>query len=138
VRFNQQLARETEGRALDPALLREGVTAVLSDSSKGLYFLAESGGVVVGQLMITFEWSDWRNGNFWWIQSVYVEQSFRRKGVFTSLHSYLRQVAAGQKNVCGLRLYVEKENESAKRAYERIGLHGSHYEMWEIDFVLTP
>jgi GNAT superfamily N-acetyltransferase len=135
-RFNSLMAEETEGRSLDPQRLREGVEALLSDPLKGIYFLAESEGAILGQLMITCEWSDWRNGNFWWIQSVYVEKESRARGVFKALYHHVHRIARADKTVCGLRLYVEKQNEGAARAYEQLGMKKAHYEMYEIDFVL--
>jgi GNAT superfamily N-acetyltransferase len=116
--------------------LHKGVEALLSDPSKGIYFLAESEGVILGQLMITYEWSDWRNGNFWWIQSVYVKKESRARGVFKTLFDHVHRIARADKSVCGLRLYVEKRNEGAARAYEQLGMKKAHYEMYEIDFVL--
>ncbi|MEK6757433.1 MAG: GNAT family N-acetyltransferase [Bacteroidota bacterium] len=135
-RFNSLMAQETEGRTLDSQRLLEGVEALLRDPSKGIYYLAESQGAAAGQLMITYEWSDWRNGNFWWIQSVYVEKDFRGKGVFKTLYHHVRQLARADKTVCGLRLYVERQNERAQRAYEQLGMKKAHYEMYELDFVL--
>jgi GNAT superfamily N-acetyltransferase len=135
-RFNTLMAEETEGRSLDPQRLHKGVEALLSDPSKGIYFLAESEGVILGQLMITYEWSDWRNGNFWWIQSVYVKKESRARGVFKTLFDYVHRIARADKTVCGLRLYVEKQNEGAARAYEQLRMKKAHYEMYEIDFVL--
>src|SRR5262245_58293927 len=102
--FNRRLAEETEGKALDAAVLAAGVAAVLADPARGLYFLAESGGEVAGQLMLTFEWSDWRNGWMWWIQSVYVRKDFRRQGVFRALYEYLERAARQDLGVVGLRL----------------------------------
>ncbi|TSA15841.1 GNAT family N-acetyltransferase [bacterium] len=135
-RFNSLMAAETENKMLDQALLQKGVEAILSDPSKGLYFLAEADGAVVGQTMITYEWSDWRNGTFWWIQSVYVTQEGRGKGVFKSLYEYILSLARSQTNVCGLRLYVEENNTRARQTYERLGMKESHYRMYELDFVL--
>jgi GNAT superfamily N-acetyltransferase len=135
-KFNAQMALETEHRALDHARLRSGVEAVLRDPTKGSYFVAEVTGTVVGQLMITFEWSDWRNGTFWWIQSVYVTEDHRGKGVFKALFRFIEQEAKKRKDVCGIRLYVEKDNERAKKTYERVGMDKTAYELLEIDFVL--
>ncbi|MFN0166538.1 MAG: N-acetyltransferase family protein [Bryobacteraceae bacterium] len=133
--FNAAMARETEKLELKPEVLLAGVTAVLADETKGYYFVAEHDGRVIGQAMITFEWSDWRHANFWWLQSVYVHQEYRERGVFTSLYRHIfdESKAAG---ACGLRLYVEKENERARCAYERLGLRRAHYDLYEIDFVL--
>lgn len=136
VRFNSRLAEETEDLSLDQPRLRSGIEALLLDPSKGLYFLAVQDGIPVGQLMITYEWSDWRNGTFWWIQSVYVEKSARGSGVFQSLYEYVRALAHKRRDVSGIRLYVDKSNDRAKRTYERLGMKLSHYEMFELDFVL--
>ena len=135
-RFNTLLAIETEQITLDQDRLRKGVEALLHDSTKGFYILAEMNDVVVGQLMITFEWSDWRNGVFWWIQSVYVEKAARGTGVFNALFDHIHTLAKSSEDVCGLRLYVEKKNARAKQTYERLAMHSSHYEMYEMDFVL--
>jgi GNAT superfamily N-acetyltransferase len=136
VRFNLLIAEETEKLQLDSELLRKGVEAILSDPSKGVYFLAESDGKAVGQLMITYEWSDWRNGTFWWIQSVYVDRLHRGKGVFRSLYQHIYDLASRRSDVCGLRLYVESQNERARHTYEQLGIKKARYEMYEIDFVL--
>jgi len=135
-RFNSLMAAETENKMLDQTLLQKGVEAILSDPSKGIYFLAEADGAVVGQTMITYEWSDWRNGTFWWIQSVYVTQEGRGKGVFKSLYEYILSLARSRTDVCGLRLYVEENNTRARQTYERLGMKESHYRMYELDFVL--
>jgi len=135
-RFNALLASETEQISLDQDRLLKGVEALLRDSTKGFYVVAESKNVIVGQLMITYEWSDWRNGVFWWIQSVYVEKAFRGTGVFKMLFDHIHSLAISSPDVCGLRLYVEKRNVRAKQTYERLAMHSSHYEMYEMDFVL--
>ena len=135
VRFNSLLAAETENKSLDQVLLRQGVEALLGNPSKGLYFLAELDGTVVGQTMITYEWSDWRNGTFWWIQSVYVAKEARGTGVFKALFEHIHALAAGQPDVCGLRLYVDENNAGARQTYERLGMKHSHYRMFEMDFV---
>ncbi len=132
-RFNALMGDETEGKQLDGAILEKGVNAILTDASKGVYYVAEMNGLVVGQLMITYEWSDWRNANFWWIQSVYVEKEFRELGVFKSLFEHVRSLAESRSDVCGIRLYVEKGNERAQKAYERLGMSRSHYEMFELE-----
>ncbi len=134
--FNQSIAKETENLALDRQRLLKGVQALLSDPKKGCYYLAEVDGRVVGQLMITFEWSDWRNGNFWWIQSVYVHKEYRMMGVFTSLYRYVLELARKRGDVSGLRLYVDHENKRAQQTYENLGMKPTRYEMREIDFVL--
>ena len=134
--FNARLAQETEGRTLDRTLLRRGVSALLQDPAKGLYFLAIEGGSPVGQLMITTEWSDWRCGTFWWIQSVYVKSEERGKGVFRRLYDHVLAEARRQGDVVGLRLYVDRHNSAAQATYERLGMTKSDYEMYELDFVL--
>jgi GNAT superfamily N-acetyltransferase len=131
--FNLRLARETEDLHLDPARVAEGVAALLKDPAKGRYYVAEVDGVVVGQLMITYEWSDWRNGNLWWIQSVYVKEQFRRLGVFRALFDYLRELARKQQNVRALRLYMHADNVRARRSYERLGMTHTKYEVFEMD-----
>ncbi len=135
-RFNTLMAEETEHITLDQERLKEGVAALLRDPSRGIYYLAEVDHVVVGQMMITCEWSDWRNGTFWWIQSVYVESGARGSGVFRALFDHVHSLAKLRNDVCGLRLYVERSNDRAKRTYSRHGMHPSHYEMFEMDFVL--
>ena len=135
-RFNRAMALETERRKLSPQRVLRGVKALLADPAKGAYFVAESGKEVIGQLLITYEWSDWRNGNFWWIQSVYVAPAWRGRGVFKVLHAHIEQLAMKRKDVCGLRLYVDGDNTKAKEVYARLGLQATHYELWETDFVL--
>ncbi len=132
--FNSRLAWETEKFKLDPQTIQRGVRAVLRDAAKGIYFVTEHEGKVVGQLLITYEWSDWRNGNFWWIQSVYVAAEFRQSGVFRSLFAQIQKLAKARRDVCGLRLYVEKNNRRAQRAYERLGMKHAHYEVYETSF----
>jgi GNAT superfamily N-acetyltransferase len=132
--FNLRLALETEDLRLDPNCVSAGVQALLSDASKGVYYVAELSGVVAGQVMITYEWSDWRNGNIWWIQSVYVKQEFRRMGVFRELFKHLETIARRQKEVRSLRLYMHAENSAARRSYENLGMHRTHYEVFELEF----
>ena len=134
--FNTLMAKETESIGLDSARLRLGVESVLRDPSKGVYYVAEADGGVVGQTLITYEWSDWWNGTFWWIQSVYVQQEYRGKGVFKALFNHILSLANKDKAVCGVRLYVEKHNRRAQQTYERLGMKKTHYEMYEMDFVL--
>ena len=128
--FNIRMAIETEKLALDPSIIFPGVRAVFVDPSRGQYFVAEIRGSVVGCLMITHEWSDWRNGDIWWIQSVYVHADFRRKGVFGALYRHVEQVARAAGAV-GLRLYMEEENASAQATYERMGMRLTHYRVLE-------
>jgi GNAT superfamily N-acetyltransferase len=138
VNANARLAVETEGRRLSPTRLKAGVRALLRDKSKGAYFIAEVGAEIAGQLLITREWSDWRNGHFWWIQSVYVVEKFRGEGVFRALFKHVHALAKAKADVCGLRLYMEAENARARRAYERLGLKQTHYQIFEMDFVMKP
>ena len=135
--FNALMALETEQRNLDHETLRRGVEAVLSNPSKGTYYIAELDGTVVGQLLITYEWSDWRNGMFWWIQSVYVREEYRNKGIFKTLFRHVESESKRHSGVAGLRLYVEKENTKAKQTYERLSMKKTPYEIYEIDYVLT-
>lgn len=131
--FNLRLAWETEQLRLDPARVRRGVRALLRDPAKGTYFVAEASGTIAGQLMITYEWSDWRNADFWWIQSVYVAAEFRQKGVFRALYQHVKTLCDSRKEVCGLRLYVEVENQRAQRAYLNLGMHESRYQFFEYE-----
>ncbi len=135
--FNARLAWETEHRRLNSARVQRGVVALLKDPAKGTYFVAEEKGAIIGQLLITPEWSDWRNGDFWWIQSVYVVPEFRRRGVFCALFSQVRKRAKSRRNICGLRLYVETANYRAQRTYRQLGMHSAPYKIFEMDFVLN-
>ena len=115
------MAKETEGKILDENVVRDGVKAVLDNQLKGFYLLAENdegNKIIVGQLMITFEWSDWRNCNIWWIQSVYVGKKFRNRQVFFQLFNTVAEMALSEKNVGMLRLYVREDNNLAKQVYE--------------------
>ena len=129
--FNQLMALETEGKELDRDIVSAGVEAALKDPTKAWYFLAHEGEEVVGQLMITFEWSDWRNGWIWWIQSVYVRSDTRRRGVFRALFDHIRTAAVQTPGIAGIRLYVEQDNEIAQRTYERLGLDATGYLVME-------
>lgn len=140
VRFSAAMALETEGRRLDESRLRQGTQAVLDFPARGFYTVAELTGrsprLVVGQLLVTFEWSDWRNAAFWWIQSVYVDSAWRRQGVYRRMHEGILGQARQQGDVCGVRLYVEGENAVAKTVYAKVGLNASSYHVFEEDFVL--
>ena len=142
IAFSAAMAWETEQRRLDETRLREGTQALLNTPSLGFFMVAEvresERRVVVGQLMITYEWSDWRNGVFWWIQSVYVDPAWRRQGVFRRMHEAVMASAKAASNVCGVRLYVEQDNQTAQAVYQRLGLAPSAYRVYEQDFVLTP
>ena len=131
VRFNRAMALETENKELPEAIVDPGVRAVFEKPDRGFYVVAECAKEIVAALMITFEWSDWRNANFWWIQSVYVSPSFRRKGVYRRLYEFVRERARDEGGVCGFRLYVEKENTAAQRVYESLGMSASNYLMYE-------
>ncbi|NNE90598.1 MAG: GNAT family N-acetyltransferase [Verrucomicrobiales bacterium] len=135
VEFNTRLATETEDHNLDREILTAGVGALLEDSSRGQYFVAESPeGEVIGQLMFTFEWSDWRNGQFWWLQSVYVRPDSRKHGVFSALLAHVTELAERDPDVCGIRLYVEKENIAAQSTYRARGFIQPNYEVMENEF----
>ncbi len=140
VEFNRAMALETENRRLDLSTLRQGIHAFLENSGYGSYIVAElpedTSRKPVGQLMITYEWSDWRNGVFWWIQSVYVAPERRGKGVFRALYDHILAKAKTDPKVCGIRLYVERENRSAQTVYQRVGLVPSVYTVYEQDFML--
>ncbi|MBU0616690.1 MAG: GNAT family N-acetyltransferase [Planctomycetes bacterium] len=131
---NAAMALETEGRRLDPETLRTGVRRVLADPTRGVYYLAEIDGRVVGQLLITKEWSDWRDGWFWWIQSVFVAPEARRTGVYRVLHEHAVAEARRAGDVCGIRLYTEQGNTRAQQVYERMGMKRSAYVMYEADW----
>ncbi|HLW63758.1 MAG TPA: GNAT family N-acetyltransferase [Gemmataceae bacterium] len=131
VEFNRRLAEESEDVKLDVAILGPGVSAVLADSSKGRYYVAEENGEVIGQLMITYEWSDWRNGWIWWLQSVYVSADARGKGVFRAILEYTLKQAESENNVVLMRLYVEKENHAAQATYQRLGFEEMHFHLYQ-------
>jgi GNAT superfamily N-acetyltransferase len=133
--FNITMAFETEHLVLERARVLQGVKAVLDDATKGRYIVAEIDGHVAGQLMVTYEWSDWRNGMFWWIQSVYVDKPYRGRKLFKLLYEHIKREAL-ESHACGLRLYVEEENHVAQRTYAKLGLCLTPYEMMEEDFVL--
>ena len=135
VEFNARLAQETEGVDLDKDRLRAGVAALLSDRSLGRYFIAESESGPAAQLALSYEWSDWRNGMFWWLQSVYVRPEYRRLGVLRALYGHVLELAR-HRGVCGIRLYVEKENHNAQEAYRQLGMARAVFQMYEVDFVI--
>lgn len=132
-RYNYNLAYETENKILNMNILTKGVEAIIKDENKGIYHVCEINGEVVGQIMYTFEWSDWRNGAFLWIQSVYVNKEFRGMGVFKALYKFIRDIADNDNNICGIRLYVEKENTIAKKTYKNIGMKECNYYIYEYD-----
>jgi ribosomal protein S18 acetylase RimI-like enzyme len=136
VLFCAAMAKETEERELNLPRLRKGVKAVLQSRDRGFYLVAESSSGIIGQLLITYEWSDWRNGVFWWIQSVYVEPAHRLQGVYGRLHQHVLKEARARRDVCGVRLYVEQANRAAQAAYARLGMVVTPYRVFEEDFVL--
>lgn len=147
VRCNAAMALETEAKTLDDETLRAGIVAGLTDAGKARYFIAmhdatlagaETIGVPVGTLMLTTEWSDWRNGDWWWIQSVYVMPDHRRKGVYAALYRHVEQAARDTDGVIGLRLYVEKENQNAQATYSALGMRDTGYRLFESEFMLSP
>lgn len=125
------MALETEHKQLDPATVEAGIRAVLDEPGRGAYLVAEHHGEAAGTLMLTYEWSDWRNGDWWWIQSVYVAPSHRRQGVYAALYRHVHARAEMTPRVCGLRLYVERDNAAAQRTYERLGMVDAGYRMYE-------
>lgn len=137
-RFSAAMALETERRTLDPIRLRQGTMTVLQEPHHGTFYVAEllNDHQIVGQLLVTYEWSDWRNAQFWWIQSVYVDPQWRRRGVYRAMHTATLAAARTRPNVCGIRLYVEQDNAVAQSVYKAMKLHPTRYAMWEVDFVL--
>ncbi len=132
--FQQAMAAETEDKGLDPDRLRAGIGYLLEHPDEGFYLLAEADGEPAGSLMVTYEWSDWRNGRFWWIQSVFVAQAYRRRGVYSALHETVRRRAREDPQGCGIRLYVEKDNVGAQRTYQALGMTQTHYRFYEEEF----
>lgn len=134
--FNSAMAHETEGKTLNIETVQAGARGLLAQPQYGFYLLAESKGEVVGSLMITYEWSDWRNGVFWWVQSVYVLPNWRGQGVYRALHEEtLRRAVKAQ--ACGIRLYVEQDNQNARAVYQRLGMEETPYRLYETTFELT-
>ncbi|HDQ41083.1 MAG TPA: GNAT family N-acetyltransferase [Desulfonatronum sp.] len=134
VRFNLQMAKETEDIRLLPEVLAAGVESVLRNPALGFYLVAEIRGKIVGSLMVTTEWSDWRNGTFWWIQSVYVAPKSRRRGIFRALYNEVRERAKKSAKVCGCRLYVERDNAVAQATYASLGMTETKYKLLEEQF----
>ncbi|MEE1288630.1 MAG: GNAT family N-acetyltransferase [Bacteroidaceae bacterium] len=130
VRFQADMAMESEGTTLDREKLAKGVTAAINDESKGIYLVARAGGKAIGSLMLTREWSDWNNQWYWWIQSVYVMPEYRKKGVYKAMYATLKQMAR-ESGVAQIRLYADKTNLPAQQVYRRLGMEESHYLMFE-------
>jgi GNAT superfamily N-acetyltransferase len=128
--FQQKMAWETEKMHLTPEIVTKGVNAVFEDHTRGEYFVAESDGRVVASLLITYEWSDWRDCNVWWFQSVYVIPEFRRQGIFRKMYTHIRKLVEEQ-GIAGLRLYVETKNDRARKTYEALGMSSGHYSFYE-------
>ncbi|HEV8657184.1 MAG TPA: GNAT family N-acetyltransferase [Thermoanaerobaculia bacterium] len=131
VDFQIAMAAETEDFALDRKICARGVDAVFADRSLGRYFVADADSKLIASLMITPEWSDWRNGVVWWIQSVYVRPEYRRRGVYAGLYQYVKRIAEGDESVKGIRLYVDRRNAAAQEVYRRLGMNGEHYQVFE-------
>jgi ribosomal protein S18 acetylase RimI-like enzyme len=130
VQFQADMAMESEGCVLDKEKVIKGVTAAMLDDSKGIYWVAKYEGRTIGSLMITREWSDWNNEWYWWIQSVYVTPEYRKQGVYKAMYQKVKD-AAKENNVSQIRLYADKTNLSAQKAYQSLGMHESHYLMFE-------
>jgi ribosomal protein S18 acetylase RimI-like enzyme len=131
VEFNRAMALETEGKNLVLEIITKGVANLLAQPQRGFYVVAEVSGVSAGSLMITTEWSDWRDGDFWWIQSVYVKPEFRKLGVYRAMYAFVQLLAAEKPKVCGFRLYVERENFTAQKTYASLGMQETHYNIFE-------
>lgn len=129
--FQVKMALETESIHLDKATVLKGVAAVFNDNSLGQYFIAKDDNKVIASLMITYEWSDWRNTKVWWIQSVFVLPEYRRKGVFSQFYQHIKELVKEDGSVGGLRLYVDKTNISAQNTYIKVGMNGEHYQLFE-------
>jgi ribosomal protein S18 acetylase RimI-like enzyme len=131
VTFNRAMALETEGKNLILEVITRGVANLLAQPQRGFYVIAEIDGAKAGSLMITNEWSDWRDGDFWWIQSVYVKPEFRKLGVYRAMYAFVQSMAMEKPNVCGFRLYVERENVNAQKTYVSLGMQETHYNIYE-------
>ncbi|MEM9173341.1 MAG: N-acetyltransferase [Pseudomonadota bacterium] len=131
---NADMAMETEDKPLDHETLLAGVKALLADPARGRYWIAERDGQFAGQIMVTTEWSDWRNGFFWWVQSVYIAAAHRRQGIYSALYDVVKTAADARGDVCGIRLYVEVENNAAIATYQALGMHDAGYRMFEVVF----
>jgi GNAT superfamily N-acetyltransferase len=129
--FQLRLARETESLELNASTLEKGMQAMFHDPSKGQYYVAEDQREVIGCFMLTYEWSDWRNGTVWWLQSVYVKDAYRKNGVFKSMYNYVMGNIQTNPSIIGLRLYVDKSNAQAQQVYAAMGMNGDHYTLYE-------
>jgi len=131
VNFQVAMALETENLVLDKATVQQGVAAVFADVNKGTYYVAEIDGQIAGSLLITYEWSEWRNGTVWWIQSVYIDHKYRGKGVYKAMYTYLKNIVSTDDTLKGIRLYVEKTNTRAIEVYKALGMTDQHYNLFE-------
>ena len=129
--FNIKMAQETEGVELKPDVIEAGVAAMIDNPQMGFYLVVELDNGIQASLMITSEWSDWRNGTFWWIQSVYVRPHYRRQGLYRELYARVRELAEQEPSVCGFRLYVERENRAAQQTYSALGMEQTDYRIFE-------
>jgi ribosomal protein S18 acetylase RimI-like enzyme len=129
--FQKMMAKETENLELNDNIVKKGVKAVFENPEKGKYYVAEENGVVVASLLTTYEWSDWRNGTVLWIQSVYVMPDFRKSGVFKKMYSHIQEIVNSGNEFSGIRLYVDKTNVNAQKVYEKVGMNGEHYILFE-------
>ena len=134
INFNINMAMETENKKLDEQTVTRGVRKVFSSPSLGYYIIIKDFSGILGCLMITYEWSDWRNGLFWWIQSVYVKKEYRRKGVFRKMYNFIHEKAISDKKCTGIRLYVENNNSIAQKVYTNLGMGETYYKLFEEDF----
>ena len=130
-RFQIAMAWETEKCELNPNTVQKGVEAVLRNSNLGVYYVAVVENEVVGSLLTTYEWSDWRNGTVLWIQSVYVDSTYRQRGIYAALYSHIKRLVAGDESLVGIRLYVDESNKKAMEVYARLGMNGEHYRVFE-------
>lgn len=131
IAFQLAMAKETEQLELNHDILRKGVQAVFNDSAKGIYYVAEDSNEILGSLLTTFEWSDWRNGNVIWIQSVYIKPEHRGKKIFSQMYNFIIELANSDENIKGVRLYVDNTNVNAQKVYESLGMNGEHYKLYE-------
>lgn len=131
ISFQQKMALETEHVVLDPVVVAEGLRRLFEDPAKGIYYVAEENKEVIGCMMTTFEWSEWKCGNVLWIQSVYIASSHRGKGVFKKMYEYVQSMVTPDSGYRGIRLYVDKTNLAAQKVYEKLGMNGEHYQVYE-------
>ena len=131
INFQQQMAMETENVKLDENVLAKGLKRLFDEPFRGKYYVAEDSGEVIGCMMTTYEWSEWRCGNIVWIQSVYIKPSHRSRGVFRKMYEHVKSLITPESEYCGIRLYVDKTNKAAQKVYEKLGMNGEHYQVYE-------